>query len=245
MAAQVLGDGGELFSDIFSYRFLDRFCDGFGSPDGAKMLPKSVKNRVQEGTWSRHSFWIDFGFDSGMEKVGFDMVFHMSSSNSACPKRVLKRTAKTIQKASTNWLKSQKNAIRKHIPKRIPKMYDFVVEMAPRTERLGPSKIMKNRLGDQRCSKEAFGCHLDTILVWFWGAISTCFRCVLHHIVIMCAGLPSQCLLLGLSLKTHCWKRIGWLWMNSVDHVCWFCRAHLFGFGKLSCEVVSPSCLCC
>jgi len=47
---QVLGDGGELFSDIFSYRFLDRFCDGFGSPDGAKMLPKSVKNRVQEGT---------------------------------------------------------------------------------------------------------------------------------------------------------------------------------------------------
>jgi len=50
LSSQVLGDGGELFSDIFSYRFLDRFCDGFGSPDGAKMLPKSVKNRVQEGT---------------------------------------------------------------------------------------------------------------------------------------------------------------------------------------------------
>ena len=39
------------------------------------------------------------------------------------------------------------------------------VEMAPRTEGSGPSKIMKNRLGDQKYSKEAFGCHLDTILV--------------------------------------------------------------------------------
>ena len=124
---------------------------------------------------------------------------------------------KIVSKKATNWLKSQKNAIRKHIPKRIPNMYDFVVEMAPRTECLGPSKIMKNRLGDQRCSKEASGCHLDTILVWFWGAISTCFRCVLHHVVIMCAGLPSQCLLLGLSLKTHCWKRIGWF----MDEFCW------------------------